>query len=132
MSRFHAAFLAASLALSLPALGAEPAPAPKPSAKVEDIRRLLALNGAAKLGQQMLEQITANLRQVAPKLAADFSTEPHREAKAEELVDQLVGIYDKHFTHQEVKDFIAFCETPSARKLGASLPPVTQESAAAG
>jgi hypothetical protein len=39
----------------------------------------------------------------------------------------MVIIYDKNFTHQEIKDFIRFYKTPSGQKMIAMEPRVQQE-----
>ncbi len=120
---------------SLPARAGEPAssaPAVKPNAKLDDIRKLLELTGSAQLGRQVMDQLIPAFKQSTPNAPAQFWEDFRKEARPEELVAQLVLIYDKHLTHQEVKEIIAFYETPAGRKLVAVLPMVTQESMVAG
>jgi hypothetical protein len=41
-------------------------------------------------------------------------------------------VYQRHFTHDDVRGLIAFYETPLGRKLSEELPAMTQESVQAG
>lgn len=58
---------------------------------------------------------------------------PKWEAKSrEKLVDIYTPIYRKYFTLSEIREMIAFYETPVGQKLATSLPAITQEGFAAG
>ena len=48
------------------------------------------------------------------------------------LVDSEVLIYDKHFSHQEIRGLIEFYRTPLGQKTLKELPAVVSESAQAG
>jgi hypothetical protein len=48
------------------------------------------------------------------------------------LLTNIVDIYAKHFTHDEVLALLKFYETPLGRKAVSVLPVVAQESSAAG
>ena len=45
-----------------------------------------------------------------------------------ELNKQLIPIYKKHFTQEDVKAIIAFYETPAGKKLAEQTPQITVES----
>jgi hypothetical protein len=49
-----------------------------------------------------------------------------------ELIDQVIPVYDKHFTHQEILELLAFYQTPIGKKTILVLPKVTNESMLAG
>jgi uncharacterized protein len=50
------------------------------------------------------------------------------EIDTEELVRRIIPVYDKHFTQDEIRQLIAFYQTPIGAKFVAELPSLTQES----
>ena len=112
-----------------------PTPTPEPTGppeKLADIRRLLELNGSRATSQAFLDAVIWQLRsQAKPETPPEFWRALGEELRAERLEDMAVPIYDKHFTHEEIRDFIRFYETPAGRKLGASMLELTKESLAA-
>jgi hypothetical protein len=48
------------------------------------------------------------------------------------LMDQIVPIYDKNFSQQEIRDVIAFYNTPTGKKVIQVLPVVLRQSIEAG
>ncbi len=48
------------------------------------------------------------------------------------LIEEILPVYDNHFTHQEIKDLIATFDSPAYRKWVQQLPAMMQESAAIG
>ncbi|HWM94638.1 MAG TPA: DUF2059 domain-containing protein [Thermoanaerobaculia bacterium] len=102
------------------------------SAKEQDIRRLLLLMGSAELGRQVVEQMFEQFRTSLPDVPTDFWDGMLKEMEPQKFVELGVPIYDKHFTQEEIRELIAFYETPIGRKLTVKLPVITQESMAAG
>jgi hypothetical protein len=47
-------------------------------------------------------------------------------------MNMILPIYDKHFTHQEIRQLITFYESPLGRKISTTLPEIQQESVDAG
>jgi len=120
--------LAFSLAflLCLPAF----ADSPKPdAAKEQDIRKLLALTGADKMGVQVASQMLTMLSQQMPE---EFVTEMRKELNPDELVNIVIPIYAKQFSHDEISQLIAMWQTPIAQKYVATAPALTQEAMKAG
>lgn len=109
-----------------PAASAAPAAA-KSNPKLEDVRRLLKLMGQAKVGQQVIDQMIPAMKESVPHVPAGFWEDFRKEAKPDELFDQLAIIYDKHFSHSEVKEIIAFYESPAGKKQISEMPAVTRE-----
>jgi hypothetical protein len=110
-----------------------------------DIGRLLDVTGAGTLGTQMAtmmsSQVIDSMRQSQPNLPDRVAvivkdvldTEFARAFNAPDgLLSNLVDIYAKHFTHEEVLALMKFYETPLGRKAVSVLPMVAQESSAAG
>jgi uncharacterized protein len=100
--------------------------------KLKDIRRLLDLTGSGKLGMQVMGQMIQQFKQMLPNVPVSFWNEFQKEANADELVNLIVPIYDRHLSHAEIKDIIKFYETPTGKKFVSVLPAVTQESMDAG
>ena len=113
--------------------------------KQADIRRLIGVTGGARLATQFADatarSMTATLRKSRADIPERFYAVVNRELTAlfQErmdtpggLVERIVAIYHKHFTHAEVKELLAFYQTPIGRKTTEVLPAVMSESMAAG
>ena len=100
--------------------------------KEDDIRKLLVMTGSADLGIQMMDYILASYTELLPEIPLVFFEEIRQVVSAESLIDIIVPIYDRHFTHEEIKDVIAFYNTPTGQKFIFSMPSITSESMAAG
>ena len=140
MLRAAAWLIAMSLVVSGAASGAEMA-----AEKRADIRQLIGATGGHKLGAQIAEttsrSVAMALRTTRPDIPDRFYTVMGRELAAlfEEridapggLIERLVEVYDKHFTHAEVRELLAFYRTPIGRKSLEVLPALTSESMAVG
>ena len=103
-----------------------------PAAKEQDIRKLLDLTGSGKLGVQVMEGMIANFKQANPNVPEAFWSDFMKEVSPNGLVDLIVPIYDKHFTHDDIKGLIQFYEGPLGKKVTSSMPQITQESMAVG
>ena len=53
-------------------------------------------------------------------------------ASIDDLVDLLVPVYQEHFTVEDLKEIIAFYESPIGKKLSAKTPLITQASMEVG
>ena len=100
--------------------------------KEDDIRKLLEMTGSADLGVQVMNSIIGQFRQILPEVPDDYWNEFMGKATADEMILMIIPIYDRHFTHQEIRDIISFYETPTGQKLITKLPQVTRESMTAG
>jgi TonB family protein len=108
---------------------APPAPALTGSPeKIADIRRFLELSGAIATLATAREMMVDNLRALArPETPSEVWEELRALIEAEHLEDDSLPLYDKYFTHDEIREYIRFYETPSGRKLAATLPVLVQE-----
>lgn len=102
------------------------------TAKQQDIHKLLVLSGSGDLGVQTMKQLTQIYSQMLPNVPQKFWEEFAKEVDANSLIELIVPIYDKHFTHEDVKGLIEFYQTPVGKKLIAVQPLLTQESQQAG
>ncbi len=108
------------------------APAGEAAAKRQDIRKLLELTGAAKIGQQIAAQMIPMFKQANPQAPPAFWNEVQKEFNPESMIELVIPIYDKHLTHDDIKGLIAFYQSPLGRKMAAATPQIAQESMQAG
>lgn len=103
--------------------------------KRRDIKRLLELTEASKIGQQIISMSLEQLRQsflALPEAQRErmlkiVGEEMSKGFSESQMVEAMIPIYDKHLTAEEVRQLIAFYETPIGRKLVAVLPAITRE-----
>jgi uncharacterized protein len=110
-------------------------------AKEADIRSLMELVGARGVvkdeAAKNSEQIRANL--VATMPASDrgqqfvdaFFADYQKKFNPEEVTGQLVGIYDRHFTDDEIKGLLQFYGSPLGRKYAVETAKISSEIQAA-
>ena len=111
-------------------------------AKQADIRRLLQLTGAANLANQSMDGMEKSVKtlmsdslppgEYRDQLLDLFFQKFRSKRDTNQLIDLVVPIYDKYYTHEDIKALIAFYESPVAQKMVAVLPKVLQESQTAG
>jgi len=110
-------------------------------AKEADIRSLLELIGAKdsieeaagaateQYRQKMLETAGSNDRLTAFTNA--YLGEFQKKFDSTAVSEQLVGIYDRHFSDQDVKGLLEFYGSPLGQKFAAETPKITREMQAA-
>ena len=112
--------------------------------KRQNIKRLLQLTKAGEVGVQflqltlpqmrglysaVLEGLPAVKRERAVKILEE---ELFRVFTAERVVEELVPIYDRHFTGEEIEDLIAFYESAAGKKFVAMQPQIITEANGVG
>jgi hypothetical protein len=60
-----------------------------------------------------------------------FVSDYQKKFNADEVTGQLVGIYDKHFTDDEIKGLLQFYGSPLGRKFAAEMPKIASDIQAA-
>ena len=114
-------------------------------AKRDDIRLMMQETGSANLGAQMMNamvpMITQNLSATHPeipkktldKIGARIESLMGKKITAPGgMVDLIIPIYANHFTHEEIKQMLAFYRTDAGKKLISKMPVVMSESMAVG
>ena len=99
---------------------------------VKDIKHLLVLTGSDKLGMQIIANMSQQYRAMFPSVPEKFWDAFVNEITGEDLVNLVVPVYVKHYTHEEIKGLIVFYETPLGKKVIQVTPAVMQESMALG
>ncbi len=110
------------------------------SAKHQDTEKLMELVGTRQILRELFDQDidaqVAAMRHARPDVPdqfwQDFAVEFKQQASPDELMRVILPIYDKHFTHQEIRQLIAFYESPLGRKISTTLPEIQRESVEAG
>jgi len=110
-------------------------------AKEADIRSLMELVGARDLVQDgantAIEQSREKLLATVPNndkgqaFVNAFAVSYQKKFDVDQATDQLVAIYDKHFTDDEIKGLLQFYGSPLGQKFAAEMPKVGRETQAA-
>jgi uncharacterized protein len=117
--------------------GGAPANPSTDPAKEKDIRSLLELVGARDTIQESATAATEQYRQrvmeasANPERAQKFTNaylaEFQKKLDADAVTGQLVGIYDKHFTDEEIRELLEFYGSPLGQKVAAEMPKIARE-----
>ena len=110
-------------------------------AKEADIRSLMELVGARDLVQDgsntAIEQSREKLLATVPNndkgqaFVNAFVASYQKKFDANQVTDQLLAIYDKHFTDDEIKGLLQFYGSPLGQKVAAETPKIGRETQAA-
>lgn len=125
-----------------PSQKAESAPAAAPAAKMDPakeaaIRHLMDITNTAKLGDNMAEYISNQVRTymsrsldatTLPKFMDTFNQKFSQSAPSKSVTDAMVPIYDHAFSKQEIDGLVQFYESPLGQHVVQVLPQVLQES----
>lgn len=101
------------------------------STKEQDIRKLFNITNTAVLNYEETKKIAELQRRANPQIPPAFWTELFNELKPEGFIDRMVPIYNKHFSHEEIKAWIVFFESPFGQAILKKEPVALQESTAA-
>jgi hypothetical protein len=110
-------------------------------AKEADIRSLMELAGARDLVQDgensAIEQAREKLLATVPNndkgqaFVNAFAASYQKKFDVDQVLDQLVVIYDKHYTEDEIKSLLQFYGSPLGQKVAAEMPKIGRETQAA-
>jgi hypothetical protein len=110
-------------------------------AKEADIRSLMELVGARDLVQdgenaaveQSREKLLASVpnNEKGQAFVNAFAASYEKKFDAGQITNQLVAIYDKHFSDEEIKGLLQFYGSPLGQKVAAEMPKIGRETQAA-
>lgn len=110
-------------------------------AKEADIRSLmelvgardLVLDGANTATEQSREKLLATVpnNQQGQAFVNAFATSYEKKFDVDQVTDQLVAVYDKHYTDDEIKGLLQFYGSPLGQKVAAEMPKINREIQAA-
>ena len=105
--------------------------------KRADIRSLLELVGARDMIQDAANNSTEQYRQKLTSLAQNddkaqdainsYLAVFQKKFDVDSLTDQLVVIYDKHYTDEEIKGLLQFYGSPLGQKVASEMPKISKE-----
>lgn len=95
--------------------------------KSDDIRRLIHVTGADKLGQQMVDQMMKSYPAMFPNVPPEIWSQLGRELKVADMEDSIVLVYDRHLSRDDVRELLRFYESPVGQRVIHELPQITQE-----
>lgn len=108
--------------------------------KEADIRSLMELVGARDTIEEgannAIEQAREKVFSTVPTndkgraFLNAFATSYRKKFKADRVADELVGIYDKHFTSDEIKGLLQFYGSPLGQKVATEMPKIARETQA--
>jgi hypothetical protein len=109
--------------------------------KEADIRSLMELVGARDIVQDgaenAVEQSREKLLATVPNndkgkaFVNAFAASYQKKFDGDQITEQLVGIYDKHFTDDEIKGLLQFYGSPLGQKVAGEMPKINKETQAA-
>jgi|SRR5690554_794412 len=107
--------------------------------KSSDSQKLIGLMNSEKMIEEMMDSMIPIYKQQAREQFrgeetnekfAEFMEVLTKETKdfSHKLIDEvMVELYEKHFTHEELKDLIKFYESPTGEKLIKVTPDITKD-----
>lgn len=72
-------------------------------------------------------QLIAAFKPIAPTLPDEFWANAAKKMNIDGLMEELLPVYAKHYSLEDVKNLIAFYETPTGKKFAEHLQLTTQE-----
>lgn len=107
-------------------------PSDIPPQKEADIQKLLAMTDSLDMGQQVVDRLLAIQQGAQSAVPQEVWDEIRAELDMTRIQPVIVAIWDRHFSHDDIRGLIEFYESPLGRKLVETQPAVMQESMAAG
>ncbi|HPR31106.1 MAG TPA: DUF2059 domain-containing protein [Prolixibacteraceae bacterium] len=100
------------------------------TATEQEVLQLLSVNGSTESNDVVFHQLLLQFQQLKPGVSdsvwANLRTEVF-DVEINDLTKQLVPLYQKHFSQEEVKELICFYKSPLGEKLIAKTSLITQE-----
>ncbi|HZL47302.1 MAG TPA: DUF2059 domain-containing protein [Opitutaceae bacterium] len=93
------------------------------------IRKMMRLTGMIQLMEQINDQMVATLKQDAPAGVPEgfWSRVREKRMNREQVVGQMIPVYAKYFSVEDLKAINAFYESPAGQHLVTNLPLAMQE-----
>lgn len=111
-------------------------------AKEADIRQLMDVTGTKDLGKQLMDagiaQFRASVTESQPdnprakQFADAFAQRFEKHFDPHALTETVIPIYDKHLSSEDLKELLAYYQSPFGQRMLKVLPEVARESQAAG
>jgi hypothetical protein len=96
--------------------------------KRQDIIKLLEVSNTRLQAAQMFDLMLPNLKLMAPDAPLALWSMFKSKLDIDGFVNLFIPVYDKHFSHDDIKKLIQFYESPIGKKSLDVMPLITQES----
>ena len=93
--------------------------------KMANIRKLMNVTGGSKMMDQMFSAMAANFSK-DPK-AQEIFQQFRKEMDPNQLYDIVVPFYDKYLSDEDVRQIIAFYESPTGKKMVDAMPRIMMD-----
>jgi hypothetical protein len=100
--------------------------------KNDDILTLLRISGSGKMADQMMDAMIPQFQQLVPGIPSAFWTKFKEKLNIDDLLYACIPAYNNHYTHDEIKQLIAFYSSSIGRKVVEVTPLVAQETMVIG
>jgi hypothetical protein len=100
--------------------------------KIQNIKKLLEITGTKDLTQQIIAQMLDLMKAEYPQVPEKFWDSFVAELRPDEMIDEFIPLYSKYYSNEEIKQLIAFYQTPVGKKTIAILPQISRDSSAIG
>ena len=100
--------------------------------KRDDISKLLSISGTSEIADQMMGVMMTQFQQLFPDIPNMVWARLREKFDVNGLINACIPAYDRHLTHDEVRQLIAFYESPIGRRLVAVTPLINQETMVIG
>jgi len=100
--------------------------------KNDDILKLLRVSGSEKLSEQLMPVLIQQFKQIVPDIPNIFWVKVMEKMNFDDLHDAYIPLYDKYYSHDEIKQLITFYESPLGRRVVEVTPLLTQETMSIG
>ena len=101
-------------------------------AKADSIRELARITGQSNLAKQIMGQMVDQFKQVIPEVPDNVWSEMMSDENIDELLENIVPIYDRNFTQEDINGLLAFYRSDLGQRVLAKMPVVMQEGMLAG
>jgi hypothetical protein len=96
--------------------------------KEEDIVRLLELTDSKNMAVQIFDMVIPQIARIAPNVPQSVWDALKDKMDFDVFVKNYIPIYDRHYTHEDIRELIEFYESPVGRKVIRVTPAMTEES----
>lgn len=96
--------------------------------KNEQIERFLRVTSAFRFYDEIVDGVTGQYQKRFPQIEKDFWVEFKKEhTHPDDLFNQVIPIYAKHLSTDDLKEILKFFESPAGKKYTAVLPDLGRE-----
>ncbi|MEH2245905.1 DUF2059 domain-containing protein [Nostoc sp.] len=84
--------------------------------KTNNIKKLLEISVTKNLFRSLITQLSNEFKSEYPQVPQKFWETFAAELNPDDLIKEMIPIYNKYFTNEEIKQLIAFYQTPVGQK----------------